>query len=123
MQYPQDIVRVKNKFFTNRQPACLTAPRHEPHRGELPLARANGIKITHDGSFVRNPPVPTYVPTLLDFGRRGLLGPDVTLIHGTAFPDEVFQMLKDTGTRVSIAPTSDAHYQEPWEIRLRRSRS
>ncbi len=75
------------------------------------LARANGVKVTSDAAFVRNPPIPTYVPTLMDFGRRGLLGPDVTLIHATAFPDEVFQMIRDTGTRVSLAPTSDAHYR------------
>jgi 5-methylthioadenosine/S-adenosylhomocysteine deaminase len=110
-QYPQDIVRVKRKFFSSDNQLVSLRLATNLIEENFALARANGIKITSDAAFARNPPNPNYIPTLLDFGRRGLLGPDVTLIHATAFPDEVFQMIKDTGTRVSLAPTSDAHYR------------
>ena len=110
-QHPQDIARVKERFFSSDDQLVSLRLATNLVEENFVLARANGVKVTSDAAFVRNPPIPTYVPTLMDFGRRGLLGPDVTLIHGTAFPDEVFRMIRDTGTRLSLAPTSDAHYR------------
>lgn len=110
-QYPQDIARVKRKFFSSGNGRVSLRLATSLIEENFALARANGVRITCDAAFVRSPPDPDYVATLMDFGRRGLLGPDVTLIHATAFPDEVFQMIRDTGTRVSLAPTSDAHYR------------
>ncbi|MFE9247305.1 Atu4866 domain-containing protein [Nocardiopsis sp. NPDC006938] len=43
-----------------------------------------------------------------DWARQGLLGPNVTLIHATGLTDEAWKLIGETGTTVSLAPTSDA---------------
>ncbi len=44
---------------------------------------------------------------IVALGRAGLLGPDVTLIHGTTLADEAWRVITDAGLRVCLCPTSD----------------
>lgn len=44
---------------------------------------------------------------IVALGRAGLLGPDVTLIHGTTLADEAWSVIADAGVRVCLCPTSD----------------
>ncbi|WP_028649838.1 amidohydrolase family protein [Nocardiopsis sp. CNT312] len=45
---------------------------------------------------------------VLDWAERGLLGPQLTLIHATGLTDEAWKAIGATGTTVALAPTSDA---------------
>jgi cytosine/adenosine deaminase-related metal-dependent hydrolase len=109
MQWPEDIRRVKAQFFSSEDqlPSLRLATGAIPENYRL--AREVGVAITTDGAI--GPPNPTFLPLFEELARQGLLGPDVTLIHGTAFPDSVFQQMKDHGVKLSLAPTSDAHYR------------
>jgi cytosine/adenosine deaminase-related metal-dependent hydrolase len=45
---------------------------------------------------------------ILRWVRDGLLGPHVTLIHSTGLTADAWRVIGDTGTTISLAPTSDA---------------
>jgi cytosine/adenosine deaminase-related metal-dependent hydrolase len=106
-QWPEDIRRVKQEFFPSDDQLVTLRLATGLIPENYALAREIGVRITTDGA-VGPPRNETFVPQLLEFGRLGLLGPDVTLIHGTAFPDEAFRLMADTGTRLALATTSDA---------------
>jgi cytosine/adenosine deaminase-related metal-dependent hydrolase len=106
-QWPEDIRRVKEEFFPSDNQLVTLRLATDLIPENFALAREVGVKITVDGA-VGPPFSTTFVPQLLEFGRAGLLGPDVTVIHGTGFPDNAFQLMADTGTRLVLATTSDA---------------
>lgn len=68
------------------------------------------LGITSDGVFgVPTPLRPdASAQRLLEMAAGGELGPDVTLIHGTGFPEEVMEALKDHGVCLVLAATSDS---------------
>jgi cytosine/adenosine deaminase-related metal-dependent hydrolase len=74
------------------------------------LARRLGVGITCDGVFGLPTPLRPNDSSarLLDMYRAGELGPDVTIIHGTGFSDEVLSALDDCGAALTLAPTSDS---------------
>lgn len=45
---------------------------------------------------------------ILGWAQDGLLGPHVTLIHSTGLTAEAWRAIGDTGTTISLAPSSDA---------------
>lgn len=45
---------------------------------------------------------------VLELSRRGSLGRDITLIHCTGLSHEAWMAIADSGTRVTMAPTSDS---------------
>lgn len=69
----------------------------------LLFARDLGLEISVDGIFT------DYVAAqVVDLGKAGLLGPDITYIHCTDISNDAWRVIADTGGQVSLAPTSDA---------------
>ena len=107
-QWPDDIPRLDEQFCTGD--GTTTSVRmgidQWQHVLSLPdlfaFARAHGLALTLDG--VMGPPAACEVERL---GEQGLLGPDVTLIHCTALSDEAWRHIAGSGTRVTLATTSD----------------
>lgn len=69
----------------------------------MTFARELGIGVTVDaaighesGEYIRG------------LAAAGELGPDVTILHCTAFSDEAWRAMSDTGIRAVLCPTSDA---------------
>jgi cytosine/adenosine deaminase-related metal-dependent hydrolase len=67
-----------------------------------PAARAAGMRIhAHAGAGLGGPGV------VAALGQRGLLGPDVTLIHHTALDAADVRAIAESGAAVSLAPSSE----------------
>ena len=73
----------------------------ETVRADMRLASELGLRVTMhvgDGEYG-----PRYrAVAVLD--ELGVLGPDVTLVHGTASSDDELKMIADSGARVSVSP-------------------
>lgn len=107
-QWPDDLERLKEVHCSS--PTSLSSLRLavvsrlvKPLNELMADARSLGLGITLDA--VLGPQGSEFV---VDFGRRGLLGPDVTLIHCTDLTGDAWRHIADSGTRVTLAPTSDA---------------
>ncbi|MCX2750047.1 amidohydrolase family protein [Arthrobacter sp. MI7-26] len=106
--WPDDLARLKEEYCSS--PASLSTLRMavvsrlvKPLDELMGDARSLGLGITLDAVLG-----PQGSETVVDLGRRGLLGPDVTLIHCTDLTDEAWRHIADSATRVTLAPTSDA---------------
>jgi cytosine/adenosine deaminase-related metal-dependent hydrolase len=108
-QFPGDIHRIKAKFFSSGDQLVSLRLYAGFDAGNFALARSLGVGITFDGIFgVATPQRPvTANAQILEFAGKGLLGPDVTFIHGTGFPDEVMQALVTSRANLVLAPTSE----------------
>lgn len=106
-QRPDDIRRVKQEFFSSEDQLVTLRLATGLIPENYMLAREVGVKITTDGDATGA----SGGERIEALGSAGLLGPDVTLVHGTALPDSTFQVMADTGTRLSLATTSDAHFR------------
>ncbi|MER7165814.1 amidohydrolase family protein [Micromonospora sp. NPDC000207] len=67
------------------------------------VARDLGIGVSIDAVFGA-----ASSAAILRWADAGLLGPEVTLIHATGLTAGAWRAIADTGTTVSLAPTSDA---------------
>ena len=67
----------------------------------LAWARKHGFGIYLDGVMGQR------CEEIVQLGRNGLLGPDLTLIHCNDMPDEGWRMIADSGTKVTVATTSE----------------
>ena len=104
-----DVRRVRETYFSSDD-GLLTmglATRgsgfcmEEVVRAEWKLARELGIPITVHVAMGRLAGRFAMIKTLDDYG---LLGPDTTYIHCCHFSDEEWQLVKDSGGKVSVAP-------------------
>jgi cytosine/adenosine deaminase-related metal-dependent hydrolase len=107
-QWPGDLARLKEVHCSS--PTSLSSLRLavvsrlvKPLDELMADARSLELGITLDA--VLGPQGSEFIA---DFGKRGLLGPDVTLIHCTDLTNEAWGHIAATGTRVTLAPTSDA---------------
>jgi cytosine/adenosine deaminase-related metal-dependent hydrolase len=66
------------------------------------IARSLGLAITMDGVMG-----PGSAQELTWLGERGLLGPDVTLVHATGLDESAWQQIERAGVRIVLATTSD----------------
>jgi 5-methylthioadenosine/S-adenosylhomocysteine deaminase len=80
-------------------------------RAEWKLARELDIPITVHVSMGRLAGRFAMVKTLNDYG---LLGSDTTYIHCCHFSDEEWQLVKDTGGKISIAPQVEQQMGHGW---------
>ena len=106
-KYPDDIHRLARDEFASKDQLLTLAlatlsPEHSPDettRHCWNTAREAGARITaHAGLWgfgTQN--------EIERFGRDGMLGPDVTLVHGGFLSPEEWRIIADTGTTVSIA--------------------
>lgn len=112
--WPQDVRRAKQKFFaSDDQLVTMRLAVFQLVRSQYDLARELNLGIHHDGAFgpPGEPGAPPFPNVLAEWGRLGLLGPHVTMIHGTALPDSSFELLKQTGTRLALSTLADPHYR------------
>ncbi|MFJ8431332.1 amidohydrolase family protein [Kitasatospora sp. NPDC094019] len=110
-QWPADLGRLADRFggglVTFRLAALATAEIAGPALAYGPeLARVAdelGLGVSVDAVFGR----PSSA-AVLDWEREGLLGERLTLIHATGLTGEAWRAIGASGTRVSLAPTSEA---------------
>src|SRR5437667_1363174 len=123
-QYPQDIVRLRSQYFSSDD-QLLTLALHAGLDAKLwEVGRKAGVPIV---SHATNPAAAAQLEAL---GRAGLMGPDNEYIHCTHFPATAWQLIRDTGGKVSIAPAiemTEGHgmpaFQEALDHRVRPSLS
>src|SRR5437667_1473670 len=123
-QYPQDIFRLRSQYFSSDD-QLLTLALHTGVDAKLwELGRKAGVPIV---SHATNPAAAAQLEAL---GRAGLMGPDNEYIHCTHFPATAWQLIRDTGGKVSIAPAiemTEGHgmpaFQEALDHRVRPSLS
>ncbi|MFJ4095195.1 amidohydrolase family protein [Kitasatospora sp. NPDC089913] len=110
-QWPADLGRLADRFggglVTFRLAALATAEIAGPDLAFGPgLARVAaelGIGVSVDAVFGE-----ASSAAVLDWEREGLLGERLTLIHATGLTGEAWRAIGASGTRVSLAPTSEA---------------
>ncbi|MFJ4798972.1 amidohydrolase family protein [Kitasatospora purpeofusca] len=112
-QWPADLGRLVDRYgggtglVTFRLAALATAEIAGPALAFGPgLARVAaelGVGVSVDAVFGR-----ASSAAVLDWERAGLLGERLTLIHATGLTGEAWRAIGASGTRVSLAPTSEA---------------
>ncbi|MFJ3791673.1 amidohydrolase family protein [Kitasatospora sp. NPDC090091] len=110
-QWPADLTRLHERYSggltTVRLAALATDQVAGPDLAYGPeLARTAeelGIGVSVDAVFGR-----ASSEAILTWERQGLLGEHLTLIHATALSPDAWRAIADSGTTVSLAPTSDA---------------
>jgi 5-methylthioadenosine/S-adenosylhomocysteine deaminase len=105
--FPADLPRLRDAYCRGADPLTtvrmgIDLRRVRPVADLMSYARDNGFAITFDG--VMGPPSSAEVE---EIGKAGRLGPDVTLVHCTDMSGEAWRLIADSGTRVTLAPTSD----------------
>ena len=106
-RYPDDILRLAKGEFASRDQLLTLAlatnsPEHVPDevaKYNWNKAREAGVRITtHTGleDFGNRNEIER-------FGREGMLGPDVTLVHCNMLTETEWKIVADTGTTVSIS--------------------
>lgn len=107
-QWPHDLLRLQREAFSSTDQLLTLAlaslsPEHVPDemaREHFKLARDAGLIISvHSGHHGGSRP-----GEIARFGREGLLGPDVNLVHCNALSSEEWEIIADTGTSVCITP-------------------
>ncbi|MFE6749787.1 amidohydrolase family protein [Kitasatospora purpeofusca] len=112
-QWPADLGRLVDRYgggsglVTFRLAALATAEIAGPALafgpGSARVAAELGIGVSVDAVFGR-----ASSAAVLGWEREGLLGDDLTLIHATGLTGEAWRAIGASGTRVSLAPTSEA---------------
>jgi len=97
-RYPQDVTRLRSQYFSSDDQLLTLALNGGLERSNWALARQTGVPII---DHVTNP---TAVGNLEAFGRAGLMRSDNTYIHCISFTPTTWQMVRDTGGRISISP-------------------
>jgi cytosine/adenosine deaminase-related metal-dependent hydrolase len=107
--HPEDARRIRNQYFSSsEQLLTLALALRGPHivsevtRHDWNLARELGARITvHMGVAVKDS---LLTHGILELRRDELLGADTTYIHCNCTTDDEFQMIRDSGGTVSVAP-------------------
>ncbi|MEV6732908.1 amidohydrolase family protein [Streptomyces sp. NPDC051364] len=113
-QWPGDLTRIKDRYFSSddqlltlRLAALATDEIAGPALSYGPeladVAKELGIGVSVDAVFGA-----ASSEAVLRWAEDGILGPDVTLIHSTGLTSEAWKAMGETGSTVSLAPTSDA---------------
>ena len=104
--WPQDILRLRKEDFSHTDQLLTLglstlSPEHVPDemaKAHFKLAReAGAIVSVHSGSGKPG--------EIARFGREGLLGPEVNLVHCNTLSPEDWRIIADTGTSVVITPS------------------
>jgi cytosine/adenosine deaminase-related metal-dependent hydrolase len=108
--WPDDLRRLREHHFSSEDQLLTLRLGLLASRGRLAvspewlsLARGLGLAVSVDGVSGR-----LAAANIEKLGRAGLLGPDITLIHCSDLTGAAWEMIADSGTTVSLAPTSDA---------------
>lgn len=108
-----DLARLKRQHFSSAdQLVTLRMGTRDLNEKDIRYTRDLDIGTSADAVFGKVPGS-LFVdssPKIVQLAKAGLLGPDITLIHCTDLDDAAWKAIADTGTTVSLAPTSDAQY-------------
>ena len=113
VKYPQDIRRLRTQYFSSEDQLLTLAMGGGADASIWALAREVGAPIVNH--VVGNPGV------LQKLGEAKLMGPDNEYIHCTRLTETVWQMIADTGGKVSIAPAIEMqmrHGMPPFQAAL-----
>jgi cytosine/adenosine deaminase-related metal-dependent hydrolase len=110
-QWPQDVERLHAEHSSGLVTVRLATLATDEIAGPLlaygprlaAFARELGIGVSVDAVFGASSSA-----AILGWARDDLLGPHVTLIHATGLTAQAWRVIGDTGTTISLAPTSDA---------------
>ncbi len=116
---PDDVRRVRETYFSSDDGLLTMALAtrgtgfcvDEVVTSEWGLARELGIPVTVHVAMGRLAGRFAMVKALEGLG---LLGPDTTYIHCCHFSDEEWQLVKDTGGRISVAPQVEVQMGHGW---------
>jgi 5-methylthioadenosine/S-adenosylhomocysteine deaminase len=106
-RYPDDILRLRREVFSSEDQLltlalATTSPEHAPDavvKARWRKGREAGARLTvHAGIAGFGKP-----GEIERFGREGMLGPDLTLVHCATFNDTEWKMIADNGVTVSIS--------------------
>lgn len=116
-QWPADVSRLISEYFRSDDQLVtmrmgLISKYSPEQEGPVILSEENlrrarelGLAVSVDALFG------TYAGgTVTALARDGYLGDDVTFIHCQDIGDDAWRQLADSGSHVSLAPTSDAQY-------------
>lgn len=103
---PGDLIRLREEYCSGPDSLVtirlfIDVRRVMPAPNLLAFARENGFGITMDAVIGHR------CAEIVDLGRAGLLGPDMTLIHCNDMPEEGWRLIAGAGTRVTLATTSE----------------
>ncbi|MCB1486519.1 MAG: amidohydrolase family protein [Bauldia sp.] len=103
---PADLLRLREQYCSG--PDSLTTVRMfidvrrvMPAPDLFAFARDHGLGITMDAVIGHR------CNEIVELGRAGLLGPDLTLIHCNDMPEEGWELIAGAGTKVTLATTSE----------------
>ena len=96
-QYPQDIIRLRQTYFSSDDQLLTLALGGNLDRRLFTISREIGVRIVSHGVNDRTE------PTLKELGRAGLLMPGDEYIHCTHLSSDAWKLIKDTGGNVSLA--------------------
>ena len=103
---PQDLIRVREQYCSAVD-SLTTVRMFIDMRRPMPVpdlfafAREHGFGITMDAIMGQR------CDEIVELGRDGLLGPDLTLIHCNDMPEEGWRLIADAGTKITLATTSE----------------
>ena len=104
-QWPADVARLNEEHTSPDDMITVRMGidmRPRPHHTLVAHGRDAGVGITIDGVMGA-----TSSSEIEQLALAGGLGPDVTLVHCTDLTHRTWKLIADTGTRVTLAPTSD----------------
>src|SRR6266545_1580269 len=96
-QYPQDIIRLRQTYFSSDDQLLTLALGTSLDRRLFQIAREIGVRIVSHGVADRTE------ATLKELGAAGLLMPGDEYIHCTHLSSDAWKLIKDTGGNVSLA--------------------
>jgi cytosine/adenosine deaminase-related metal-dependent hydrolase len=103
---PQDLIRVREQYCSAADSLTtvrmfIDMRRPWPVPDLFAFAREHGFGITMDAIMGQR------CDEIVELGREGLLGPDLTLIHCNDMPEEGWQLIAEAGTKITLATTSE----------------
>ncbi len=114
-RYPQDIVRLRSQYFSSDD-QLLTLALHAPIDARVwEVGRQAGVPIVSHATSAE------VAAQLINLDRAGLMRADNEYIHCTHFPAAVWERIRDTGGKVSIAPAvemQEGHGVPPFQAAL-----
>jgi len=114
-RYPQDIVRLRSQYFSSDD-QLLTLALHAPIDAKVwEAGRQAGVPIVSHATSAE------VAAQLINLDRAGLMRADNEYIHCTHFPAAVWERIRDTGGKVSIAPAvemQEGHGVPPFQAAL-----
>ncbi len=103
---PQDLIRLRDVYCSGGDSLTtvrmfIDMRRVMSNADYFAFAREHGFGITMDGVMGQR------CDEIVEMGRAGLLGPDLTLIHCNAMPEEGWRLIAEAGTKITLATTSE----------------